>query len=133
MTDIPEDVMKVARKIVREFSAVSMYEDEHEEAIALAILADRATQAERMARLEEATVEKIEFEPPTQEWIPVHRRTLALLGNHKALRAGLGKMSPAKCAELGMDKASSDAIEALYALLEADDYFIARALSQEES
>lgn len=67
---------------------------------------------------------RTEFEPPTQDWIPVHRRTLALLGNHKALRAGLGKLSPAKCAELGMDEASAAAIEALYGLLESDDYFM---------
>ncbi len=66
-----------------------------------------------------------EFVPPTQDWLPVHRRTLAHLGDHKALRVGIGKLSPAKCAELGMDQASADAVAALYNLLEADDFFIA--------
>jgi len=56
MTDIPEDVMRLARKAVAEQCALHDYAGRPawEAIIAHAILADRAAQAERMARLEEA-------------------------------------------------------------------------------
>jgi len=52
MTDIPEDVMKLAQECIP--AKMLWFRTETEANIARAILADRAAQAERMARLEEA-------------------------------------------------------------------------------
>lgn len=56
MTDIPEDVMKLAREVWSACMKADMgwSRSNPAEVIARAILADRAAQAERMARLEEA-------------------------------------------------------------------------------
>ena len=48
------------------------------------------------------------------DWIPVSRQTLDRLGDHKVLRAGLGKLSPDACARLGMSKDEANAVEALF-------------------
>jgi len=49
MTDIPEDVMKLAQAIMREYERDW---DNGLNVIARALIADRAAQAERMARME---------------------------------------------------------------------------------
>ena len=74
MTDIPEDVLETARKILPGNSTIELIVFDlpvlHNR-IARAILADRAAQAERMARLEEALGDLVSWfpdEPSKPEW-----------------------------------------------------------------
>ena len=78
---------------------------------------------------EEARKEERERRPFSlrEDWMPVSRQTLNRLGDHKTIRAGIGKLSPAACKKAGMTAAEANAVEALWALLEADDFYVEAA------
>jgi hypothetical protein len=62
--------------------------------------------------------------PPNENWMPISRRILDRINDHRTVRSGLGKLSPAVCREAGMTDKEEQAIEALYGLLEADDFYV---------
>ena len=60
-----------------------------------------------------------------EDWTAIHRDTLERLRDHKTLRAGLGKLSPKVCRDIGMSDDEAKAVEALWALCECDDFYVA--------
>ena len=57
------------------------------------------------------------------DWIPVHRSTLERLGDADLLKAALGSLSPNNLKTAGLTPEQVSAMESLYALAEAKDFF----------
>lgn len=62
------------------------------------------------------------FRLDNAKWTAIHIDTVQRLKDRATLRSGLGKLSPAKCDEIGMSEDEANAVEALWSLLESEDY-----------
>lgn len=65
-----------------------------------------------------------------EDWIPVHRSTLERLGDVDLLKAALGSLSPNNLKTAGLTPEQVSAMESLYALAEAKDFFTEPPLVQ---